>query len=524
MNKQLRAKTMEWMSLERKTMEQRKIADEFYDDQLMRLIEKEFVRNNKDLVFEKVQYLVVSVGTSYEPIVLDIKLFNPTRILFLYTKTSEKTLNKVVDYCELSPERYEKSEVSEVESTDIYREIKRIYLKWKKPERMYIDFTGGTKAMSAACALAGAMIDIQMVYVSSRDYLVDFRKPNPGSEELAYIENPLAVFGDLEINKAFELFGKYNFAGAGSKLEVLKEKIPDADLRQQLQFVYLLARAYEAWDALDFVPASESMRELNRQIRRDRKLHSEYLLMDYADLIGVQARILEALEKIPELQKKDKITGKDRRIEILKSTEMIHALIFTMYQNACTRESQEKYDMATLLLYRLLEMIEQRRLIHYEIFASAPVYENMRFDAFGQNVFKYIPAENRVNELKNRNYEIKKALFKNTSNRELPGIIALLDGYMLLAAMEDPIITESGRGVVNELKQIRSKLFLRNNSIFAHGLGPVGIDDYCRFRDFVRETFERFCVIENVDFGTYNRNMQWIMPLRSDNYLTGWEE
>ena len=46
---------------------------------------------------------------------------------------------------------------------------------------MYIDFTGGTKAMSAAAALAGAMIDVQMVYCSTDDFLVDFRKPNPGS-------------------------------------------------------------------------------------------------------------------------------------------------------------------------------------------------------------------------------------------------------------------------------------------------------------------------------------------------------
>ena len=97
---------------------------------------------------------------------------------------------------------------------------------------MYIDFTGGTKAMSAAAALAGAMIDVQMIYCSTDDYLVDFRKPNPGSEQLMYIENPLAVFGELEIEKAFELFDKHNFAGAKEKFSVLKESIPEPALRQ----------------------------------------------------------------------------------------------------------------------------------------------------------------------------------------------------------------------------------------------------------------------------------------------------
>ena len=32
---------------------------------------------------------------------------------------------------------------------------------------------------------------------------------------------------------------------------------------------------------------------------------------------------------------------------------------------------------------------------------------------------------------------------------------------------------------------------LRNNSVFAHGLGPVGNHDFYKFRDFVKEIFEK---------------------------------
>ena len=210
----LKELTAQWMQLERKTLEQRKNAAKFYDDYLMKPIEEEFVRNNQDMVFEEVEYMVVSVGTSYEPIVLDIRLLRPGRILFLYTEASQDTMAKVISYCGLGPNQYDKSIVSEIDPMDIYREIKSFYLRCGKPGKMYIDFTGGTKAMSAAAALAGAMIDVQMVYCSTDNFLVDFRKPNPGSERLMYIENPLAVFGEMEIEKAFELFDKYNFAGA----------------------------------------------------------------------------------------------------------------------------------------------------------------------------------------------------------------------------------------------------------------------------------------------------------------------
>ena len=193
MKKDLKEFTQEWMQLERKTLEQRRQADEFYESNLMVLIEEDFIERNQEKVCEKAEYIVISVGTSYEPIVLNIKLFTPQRILFLYTDKTEKTLNKIVRYCSLEPDIYEKRRVSETDPLDIYREIKRYYLEWNKPDKMYIDFTGGTKAMSAAAAMAGALIDIQLIYVGTNDYLTDFRKPNPGSETLFYINNPLAT-------------------------------------------------------------------------------------------------------------------------------------------------------------------------------------------------------------------------------------------------------------------------------------------------------------------------------------------
>lgn len=364
MNQNLLQKTQEWMQLERKTLEQRKLAEEFYETQLMKLIEEDFIERNRDSVYEKVDFLVISVGTSYEPIILNIRLFQPRKILFLYTGKSETVLGTVVEYCGLKPTQYEKSRVSETDPLDIYREIKRYYLEWNRPTKMYIDFTGGTKAMSAAAAMAGAMIDVQLVYVGSSDYLVDFRKPNPGSEVLFYITNPLAVFGDLEIEKAFALFERHNYAGAQERLGLLKESIPDPNIRQQLNFVYLLARTYEEWDALEFCAAYKCMKKLNEELRRDRILHRTFLLMDLSETLEKQEEILSHLQKIPELIKERK------NIKVLTTKDLIIALMFTMYQNAGIREEQEKYDMATLLLYRLLEMIEQRRLALYNLYVS----------------------------------------------------------------------------------------------------------------------------------------------------------
>ena len=180
MNQELITMTEKWKSLERKTVKQREKAENFYDTKLMKLIEEEFIANNSSKVYEKVEYLIMSVGTSYEPLVLDIQLLQPRRILFLYTEKTECILEKIVKYCRLDAMRYSKREVNETDPLDIYREIKAAYLKWNRPDKMYIDFTGGTKSMSAAAAMAGAVINVQLIYIGTARYLTDFRKPEPG--------------------------------------------------------------------------------------------------------------------------------------------------------------------------------------------------------------------------------------------------------------------------------------------------------------------------------------------------------
>lgn len=86
MSKKLDDKTKCWMSLERATFEQRAIVEEYYDTELMQLIVKEFISHNKNKVYEKVDYMILSVGTSYEPLVLDISLFQPKKYCFYIQK------------------------------------------------------------------------------------------------------------------------------------------------------------------------------------------------------------------------------------------------------------------------------------------------------------------------------------------------------------------------------------------------------------------------------------------------------
>ena len=62
----------------------------------------------------------------------------------------------------------------------------------------------------------------------------------------------------------------------------------------------------------------------------------------------------------------------------MQKEKYIVPLMFTMCQNAMIREEQEKLDMATLLLYRLLEMIEQKRLAGYNLYVSKMNYKEIK--------------------------------------------------------------------------------------------------------------------------------------------------
>lgn len=513
MKQDLIQKTQEWMQLERKTVEQRKEAENFYENQLMNLIVDEYIKRNKQRVAEHISYLIVSVGTSYEPIVLNISLFKPDRVLFLYTDTSEKTLDKIVGLCHLAVSQYEKRRVSGTDPLDIYQEIKAAYLQWNRPEKLYIDFTGGTKTMSAACALAGSMIDVQLVYVGTEDYLVDFRKPRPGTETLFYITNPLVVFGDLEIEKAMGLFSEYNFAGAREKLDILKESIPNPEIRQQLHFAWLLAKSYESWDSLDFIPAYENINKLLFQLKRD-CMHTDYLLMDCTDRLRQQQELLEGVRKIPGM-----ILNR-KNMDILQDKNIIVSLMFTMYQNAITREKQEKYDTATLLYYRLLEMIEQRRLSKYNLFVSAMDYKKMKINVKCLPKYEGRSESERIEILKTDVSKIKKGLFGKAGNGYLPDQVSLLDGFIILYALQDAIIFQSQDDQLAILKRMRAMVFLRNNSIFAHGLGPVRKADFEKFRGFVVELFIGFCKIEKVDYEKYLQITTLVDPTKSCNYAS----
>ena len=509
MNRNLMKKAEQWKSLERATLKQREIAEAYYAEELMDLITKEFIKNNKDKVYEQVDVMILSVGTSYEPLVLNLSLFHPAKILFLYTEKTEKTIDQVVEFCALSSLDFQKAQVNEVDPLDIYKEIKKAYLKWSSEAPMYIDITGGTKAMSAAAAMAGAVIDIQLIYMGTTKYLTDFRKPDPGSETLYYISNPYEVFGDLEIEKALQLFQQYNYVGAKEKLQKLLDKIPDPVVRQELELVCFLAESYEHWDALEFEEAYEQMQKLTAHLKRDMQANQKLIMADFYHPLKEQEDVLMHLAMMKDMLKK-----KDQ-MSIVSNLEYMIPLMFTMHENANIREKQEKYDSATLLYYRLLEMIEQRRLAKYGLNVSSANFREIVYDYNQTPEYREYGREERFCLYKEQMQELKIEVFGKCNSSYLPEQISLLDGFLHLSVLGDEIMKEGNRKASDQCKRLRSVVYLRNNSIFAHGYAPVSYQDYLKFKNFVEDLFEKMCVLEGIEYNKWQDKVAFLDPTNS---------
>jgi len=163
-------------------------------------------------------------------------------------------------------------------------------------------------------------------------------------------------------------------------------------------------------------------------------------------------------------------------------------------------------------MYRLLEMIEQRRLMGYNLYASAMDYSRLDTKKLKDKSCRDISS---ITENMNR---IRESVFGRAGDRYLPTQVSLLEGYMLLLAMGDEICREENGRDIDFIKRLRSMVYLRNNSIFAHGLGPVGEANYTKFREFVVLVLKRFCRIENIDFDKMALNVTYINPRQSKFY------
>ena len=476
----------EWKKMDRTTEDAQNAALTFYDEDVFPLVKTVFLSKPENRPNKKYDALILPLGFSPEPLILSILALKPQQVGLIYTKQTKGLLDRIQKETGLKLDQLKLHEIDGSNTLEVYQTIMTFYKEWHRPEKIAVDITGGKKSMVGGAAMAGAALGADIYYVDNTKF-TKFGKPEPGTEYLSLLDNPYTVFGDLEVENAKSLYKVHDYAGAQRIFNRLQREVGDPDQSAVYRAYGCLCTAYEAWDNLDTGTAVYSINSLLDILKKYPRLDGLRHLGDNQNCLEQQK---EALTCLKTFIKKSQFA--------LKAPDGFH-FAFTLYHNALRREAQGKLDMACLILYRLLEWIEQYRLNEHGINTKTPNYSACKME------------KNQL--LSCYNKKRKEVYPKNADGSEtvdmpdLPNRIALVDGFLILAALGDGIVEDLDWG------SFRNDVDTRNQSIFAHGMKKIEEKDYNRFKSTVTKRFDKAQEINCIDTDAFNEQHEFIAPL-----------
>ncbi|MFQ6119190.1 MAG: TIGR02710 family CRISPR-associated CARF protein [Methanosarcinales archaeon] len=418
-------------------------ADKIYQEQIFPEVKK-IVKAK--IQKEEMDYygLILLVGFSPEPLILSKSALEPECVYLLYSRETRSLLDNIVSETGLKPSEYSADLVESSDASDIYERIKNKWIEWGKKKNIAVDITGGKKSMVGGASMAGALLGFDLLYVDYDKYIPSLRKPEPGSEIIVKLRNPYDVFGDLQKEKAIELFNKHNYQRSKELFEELKEKVNDP---RPYEILFKLALGYEQWNRFEYAGAKSNLESALRMAER-----FQVYDLDIANL----KKNLKVVDILKENRNKS-------LFELLKNEEFALHLMVDIYCSAEREAKQGHYDDGIIRLYRVLELISQYYLAKHNLDTK--------------NVDKQLLPINVQNEFK----ELTKQIYGGA--REIPTKIALMDGYILLAALNE--IKKS------ELKNLYNAIQPRNLLMIEHGNNLGDSKIYNKFKRTVWNYLEK---------------------------------
>ncbi len=295
------------------------------------------------------------------------------------------------------------------------------------------DFTGGTKCMTAALALAARHWPCLMEYVggSQRDksgvgVVVD------GREQVVRKLHPWTALGYQAAEDAMTLFDQGDFAAAAS-IAARAKQTSEEPTKAALAALERYMEIYLRWDRFQHKKAHSAVSQWRK---------SQHHLRHFFPDTVVSSLVRSLDEHEPVLQE---LAATEKRPS--------PALVRDLIANACRRKREQRYDDAVAIFYRAVEAYAQQRLADCG-FPSTDC----------------IPLKDMPSPIASKwRHAAKDGCLK----------LGLQDDYKLLADLGD---ASADRFEELGLARKKSVLSARNQSIRAHGFEPVS-----------EKTAEEFC-------------------------------
>jgi len=283
--------------------------------------------------------LVMTVGTGRdrfdisEALVFSIDCNRPDKVVFLCSgKTAEQTLPILKSFIEPKKIAFEHFVVANEDDVQfLYGCYLEILRKFGLPQEMIVDFTSGTKAMSAAIFAAGIALQVGQV-----SYITGPRDETGRVIKSTNVEviRPIQIYAEQEMMRAMDLFDHYEFAAARQLAKEYRKRAEIAPkLRKFAEEFYELADAFDKWERFCWQAAASGL-------GKAAKAESELKGMLDCKQLKDASRFCQTVQDNPW------------------SLERLYDLA----ANAKRRFKQDRFDDALSRLYRAFEYMVQVRL------------------------------------------------------------------------------------------------------------------------------------------------------------------
>lgn len=279
--------------------------------------------------------LALTVGGSPEPVIRAIREHSPDKVIFFVTVEPrggskrfvlEKTERgeSIIATTGLTPDRYELIELRFPDVlSDTYgvisERLKELNEEYPAAEKI-ADYTGGTKTMSVALALAALRLGWTLSLVTG--VRADTEKVRDRTETVERLDLGTLKLEEL-LEEAGRLFDLHSYEATGEALsQFLRENSLPGKERDMLLRLIALARGFAAWDRLEYGKA--------------------------LDLLEPCARF--CVDNIRFLR------------EIVRGKRSGYAKVWDLIRSAERRAELGQYDDGVMRLYRAVELLAQYRL------------------------------------------------------------------------------------------------------------------------------------------------------------------
>jgi len=376
----------------------------------------------------------MSIGGSPEPLRKSIAEHQPERIIFFASHDSITKAGEVLE--QVNPKPKCEWEITEDPNSlfECYKTarccVERAMHAGFSPEETIVDYTGGTKVMTAALILATVGCPYRFNYVGGETRTKSgLGVVENGCEQMYSSMSPWLIFAEEERRQVILLFNRGRYSSVGEIIRMaLTRKLP-GEITDYFKFVKYFAEGFLFWDQFNHKRAADCLSKGIKNLTEYLERH------DHSQWNSFTEDVRHCFDILNDLLLKTNNLKKFHTV-----------LIDDLLNNARRRIAAGCFDDAAARIYRSLEL-------------------------YGQLTFEKVTGCSTSNVPRNKIPETIREVYVQKHTDSQSGVIKLpLQATFEFLHTADIDVGHRFFQIIDEIKKIQSN---RNESILAHGIKPV---------------------------------------------------